>query len=453
MDDIIVGISTTVGVGAISIVRMTGKGSIELVNSIFNGRDLNQVKTHTINYGNIIGKNNEIIDEVLVSVMKTPNTYTKEDVVEINCHGGIQTTNKVLEQCLLSGARLAEPGEFTKRAFINGRIDLTQSEGIMNLINSKTELSRKIAINQLKGTSSLKIKELRKYLIEIIAQIEVNIDYPEYEDIEQLENEHLKPKIKIIKEELNKIIKDSENGKLIKEGINAAIVGKPNVGKSSILNMLLDEEKAIVTDVAGTTRDVVEGQLNIEGLIINLLDTAGIRETTDKVEMIGVSKSLELISNNDLIFFVLNNNEELKKEDIELFNKINHKNYIIIINKTDLESRLELIDEFNKERLIYMNTTKKEGMEQLKSKVKEIYNLGEIEVADTTYITNTKSLSLLKKSLDDIEKIELGINNNIPIDLLEIDLKQIWNNLGEITGESFHEELLDQLFSQFCLGK
>ncbi len=452
MDDTIVGISTTQGVGAISIIRLSGKDAINVASKIFLGKKLNEVDTHTINYGYIVNEK-EKIDEVLVSVMKKPNTYTKEDIVEINCHGGISSTNKVLEMCLLNGARLAEPGEFTKRAFLNGRIDLTQAEGVMNLINSKTEQARKMSINQLNGKSAFKIKELRQFLIEIIAQIEVNIDYPEYEDIEQLENEHLKPKLYKVKEELKKIITDSEHGRIIKEGIDTVIIGRPNVGKSSILNMLLEQDKAIVTEIAGTTRDIVEGQINLEGILINLIDTAGIRKTEDVVEKIGVEKSLELLEKNDLILYILNNNENISEEDLEILNKIKNKNYIIIINKNDLHSKIDINKLNHFKNIIYMNTIDKQGLKELKEKIKELYKLDIINTNEMTYITNTKSLSLLKKSLKEIENIETGLENDIPIDLLEIDLKQIWNNLGEITGETFQDELINQLFSQFCLGK
>ena len=341
MNDTIAAISTTMGVGAISIIRVSGKDSINIVNKIFKGKDLTNVDSHTITYGHIIDNEN-IIDEVLVSIMKAPRTFTREDVVEINTHGGIAITNKVLELLLLNGCRLAEPGEFTKRAFLNGRIDLIEAEGVMDLINSKTEKSRKLAINQVNGEVSRLIKELRQKVIEILANIEVNIDYPEYEDIEEMTNSMILSNIDSIEKEIKNILKHSEDSKLIKDGIKTIIIGSPNVGKSSILNRLLNEEKAIVTDIAGTTRDIVEGNVIIDGIVLNMIDTAGIRETDDVVESIGVKKSLDLINEADLILYVLNNNKELTNEEKEILNKIKDKNNIVIVNKIDLENKLNL---------------------------------------------------------------------------------------------------------------
>ena len=340
MEDTIAAISTAMGVGAISIVRISGNESVNIVNKIFD-KDLKNAKSHTIHYGHII-ENNKIIDEVLVSVMLAPKTYTTEDIIEINCHGGISTTNKILELLLLNGARLAEPGEFTKRAFLNGRIDLTQAEGIMNLIESKTDITRKMSINQLTGNVSNLISNLRNKISSIISNIEVNIDYPEYEDIEVLTNEKILPNICNFKKELLNIINNAENGKLINEGINIGIIGKPNVGKSSLLNALLEEEKAIVTDIEGTTRDIVEGDFILKGIVFHILDTAGIRKTNDIVEQIGVNKSLEIIDKSDLILFVLNNNEELTKEEKDILSKLKNKKHIIVINKIDLDDKLKI---------------------------------------------------------------------------------------------------------------
>ena len=449
MNDTIAAISTTMGVGAIAIIRVSGNDAISIVNKIFKGKDLTTVDSHTITYGHIID-NDSVIDEVLVSIMRTPKTFTREDVVEINTHGGIAITNKVLELLLLNGCRLAEPGEFTKRAFLNGRIDLIEAEGVMDLINSKTEKSRKLAINQVNGEVSKLIKDLRQKVIEILANIEVNIDYPEYEDIEEMTNSMILSNIDSIEQEIKNILKHSEDSKLIKEGIKTIIIGSPNVGKSSILNRLLNEEKAIVTDIAGTTRDIVEGNIIIDGIVLNMIDTAGIRETDDIVESIGVKKSLDLINEADLILYVLNNNEELTNEEKEILDRIKDKNNIVIVNKIDLENKLNL-------KLLpsYIEMSVKDdiGINELRNKIKEIFNLEQIEQNDYTYLSSARSISLLKKSLESLNAVRTGIENNMPVDMVEIDLKQMWSILGEIIGETYSDELIDQLFSQFCLGK
>lgn len=450
MNDNIVAISTSLGIGAIAIVRVSGTDAIDIVNRIYKGKDLTKVNSHTINYGHIIDKDGNIIDEVLVSVMKAPKTFTREDIVEINTHGGIATTNKVLELLLLNGCRMAEPGEFTKRAFLNGRIDLIEAEATMDLINSKTEKARKLAINQISGNVSNLIKNLRQEIIQILANINVNIDYPEYEDIEVITNDIILPKITKIREKIMKILEESENGKIIKEGIKTAIIGKPNVGKSSILNRLLNEDKAIVTSVPGTTRDIVEGNIIINGVALNIIDTAGIRKTDDIVEKIGVNKSLELIDSADLILYVLNNNEQLDDDDKMLLEKIRNKNHIIIVNKIDLETKIDysLLDSY-----IGVSALNNVGIDDLKKKIIELFNLEKFETADFNYLTNVRSISILKEVLESINDIYKSIEMNMPIDIVEIDIKNIWNKLGEIIGETYQDELIEQLFSQFCLGK
>ena len=449
MNDTIAAISTTTGAGAISIIRVSGDRSIDLVNQIFKEKDLTKVPSHTIHYGHIEYKG-KIEDEVLVSIMKSPTTFTTEDVVEINCHGSIVVTKKILEILLTIGCRLAEPGEFTKRAFLNGRIDLIEAEGVMDLINSKSESEKKLALNQIEGKVSNLIKDLRQKILEVLAQIEVKIDYPEYEDIEEVTYTDLKENVSLVEEEIKRIIKESENGKIIKEGIKTAIVGRPNVGKSSLLNNLLQEEKAIVTDIAGTTRDIVEGTIIINGVKLDLIDTAGIRKTDDIVESIGVNKSLETINKADLILLVLNNNEELTEYDKEILDNIKDKKHIIIINKIDLETKLEEIKDNN---IVKISALNNKGIEELKNKITEMYNLEEIESKDATYLTNARGLSLLKQAEEVIKEVNRGITNKEPIDMIEIDLKRIWELLGEITGETYQEELINQLFSQFCLGK
>ncbi len=451
MEDTITAISTALGVGAISIIRVSGNEAINIVNKIFKGKDLSKVDSHTINYGHIVD-GDKIIDEVLVSIMRAPKTFTREDIVEINVHGGIATTNKVLELLLINGCRLAEPGEFTKRAFLNGRIDLIEAEGVMDLINAKTEKSRDLAINQVSGSVSNLIIDLRQSLVDVLVNIEVNIDYPEYEDIEVMTIEMVKDRISNIREKIKEILNKSENGKIIKEGIKTIIIGRPNVGKSSILNRLLDEEKAIVTDVAGTTRDIVEGQISIDGIILNIIDTAGIRETQDIVESIGVKKSLSLIDEADLILYVLNNNDELSSEDLEILDKIKNKNSIVIINKTDLDSKVN-VDKINHQNIVMMSALNNDGIDLLKQKIKKLFNLELIEQNDYTYLSSARSIVLLKKALESLASVEEGINNNMPIDMIEIDLKDVWNLLGDIIGVNYSEELIDQLFSQFCLGK
>lgn len=448
MEDTIAAIATSLGVGAISIIRVSGPEAIKIVNNIFKGKDLTKQKTHTITYGHII-ENDKIIDEVLISIMKSPKSFTTEDTVEINCHGGISTTNKVLELLLNNGCRLAAPGEFTKRAFLNGRIDLIEAEGVMDLINSKTEKARNLAINQLSGTSSELIKKLRKEIVEILANIEVNIDYPEYDDIVVLSTQIIKPQITNIIKELKEIIDHSENTKIIKDGIDVLILGRPNVGKSSLLNRLLEEDKAIVTDIEGTTRDIVEGKINLDGIILNIIDTAGIRQTEDVVEKIGVEKSLSLIDKADLVLFLLNNNEDITPEDKNIINQLKNKNHIIVINKCDLTKKLDLNDNDS----VYISAKENIGIDDLKNKIKELYNLEKIETEDLSYLSSARSISLLKQAMQSLKNADKGIDDNYPIDMVEIDIKDSWNILGEIIGETYEEELIDQLFSQFCLGK
>lgn len=447
MEDTIAAISTALGVGAISIIRISGKEAIQIVNKIFD-KNLTTSKSHTIHYGHIIDKK-EIIDEVLISIMRSPKTFTKEDIVEINCHGGIITTNKILELLLYNGARLAEPGEFTKRAFLNGRIDLIEADGIMNLIEAKSDKARKMSINQLTGNVSTIIKELRTELVDIISNIEVNIDYPEYEDIEVVTNNKIKKDIQNLKIKIEKVIHEANNGKLLKEGINIGIIGRPNVGKSSLLNLLLDEEKAIVTDIEGTTRDIIEGKIIINGILCNIIDTAGIRETNNIVEQIGVNKSKEIINSSDLIILLLNNNEVLTKEDKKLLEEIKNKKHIIVINKIDLENKLEQIEE----DCIKISAKNKKGIEELKNRISKIYNLEQIKTEDMTYLSNARSIALLNQTLSQIEESLKYIEESAPIDIVELSLKEAWNLLGSIIGQTYKEELIDEIFSRFCLGK
>ena len=449
MDDTIAAISTAQGVGAISIIRVSGTDAIKIVNKIFSNKKFLDSPSHTIHYGYIMD-GDERIDEVLVTIMRAPKTFTKEDIVEINAHGGIMTTDKILELLLVNGCRLAEPGEFTKRAFLNGRIDLTEAEGVMDLINSKTDISRKIALNQVGGKVSSMISDLRDELAGIIANIEVNIDYPEYEDIEEMTIEKINSNLSELESKIDKILKESKNGEILTNGIKTAIVGKPNVGKSSLLNRLIGEDKAIVTDIQGTTRDSVEATLRIDNLILNLIDTAGIRKTEDVVESIGVDKSLKLIDEADLILFVVNYNEKLSHDDLVILDKLKDKNYITIVNKTDLDKK---IDDDKLSNVVYVSALNDDNIDEIGNKIKKLFGLEKIETTDLTYLTSARSGAILRKVLDSVKAVRKGIEENYPIDMVEIDLKDIWNLLGEIIGESYDEELLDQLFSRFCVGK
>ena len=452
MKDTIAAISTALGVGAISIIRVSGQDAISIVNKIVKNKSLDKVNSHTINYNYIVDGDKKV-DEVLISVMKAPKTFTCEDIIEINAHGSIATTNYILKLLLNNGCRLAEPGEFAKRAFLNGRIDLMQAEGIMDLIESKSEKARALAINQLDGKVSNMIIELRDDIISVVSNINVNIDFPEYDDVEVLTNDKIKPSLKKIKEKMELILKRSQDGILIKDGIDTSIIGKPNVGKSSLLNRLLNEEKAIVTNIEGTTRDTVEGKIVLNGLVLNMIDTAGIRQTEDVVESIGVKKSLQLIESSDLVLYVLNNNEQITETEKEIIEKLKNKNHIIVVNKCDLENKLELPDNISSTNIVRISALEDKGIEELKDKIQEIFNLEKIETENMTYLSNARSISLLEKSLNMLEEIIENINSDLPIDMIEIDLRNVWNILGEIIGATYEEELLDQLFSRFCLGK
>lgn len=455
--DTIAAISTPPGEGAISIVRMSGEEAVSIAQKVFSGKDLTQAKSHTINYGHIVDpKTHEEIDEVMVSLMLAPKTFTREDVVEINCHGGIVATNRILQLLLVNGARLAEPGEFTKRAFLHGRIDLTQAESVMDLIRAKTDRSMKIALNQLDGNLSHLIDSLRKDILDVLAQVEVNIDYPEYDDVEEMTTKLLKEKAIEIKQRIEQLLKTASQGKIMREGLATALVGRPNVGKSSLLNHLLHEDKAIVTDVAGTTRDVIEEYVNVSGVPLKLIDTAGIRETDDKVEKIGVERSKKAIEQSDLVLLVLNAAESLTKEDLELIRLTNDKKRIIILNKTDLEEKLDRkeLAEISENAPVYATSIlKNEGVEALEEAISKLFFNGIENSQSTVMVTNARHIALLKKAQNSLDSVLEGISSGTPVDLVQIDMTEAWNLLGEITGESYEDELLDQLFSQFCLGK
>ncbi len=448
-DDVICAISTANTRSAISIVRLSGKGSIDIVNKIFRGKDLTKVASHTIHYGYIYDSD-QMLDEVLVSVFKAPRTYTKEDVVEINCHGGVFVTNKVLELCIVKGARLAEPGEFTKRAFLNGRIDLTQAEAVMDVIDAKNKETLKMSNYGLRGDIKRIIQEFRSKILEMILKIEVNIDYPEYEDEEQITKEYLIPSIKENIEEIEIIIAKSENSIKIKEGITTAIIGKPNVGKSSILNALLRENKAIVTDIAGTTRDVVEGSVNIGGLTLNLIDTAGVRQTDDIIEQIGVLKTQEVLEKAELIILVFDYSSKLDSNDLKIINLTKNKHVLTVINKKDLPQKIDLslFDNY-----IIISAFDEKDIETLEKAVKKVCDIQQIDDSEVKYVTSIRAITKLKKALQSLKEGLKALESGMPIDLASTDLRSAWQNLGEILGEVSSEELLDEMFSQFCLGK
>ncbi len=447
MNDTICAISTALGVGAISIIRVSGEEAISKVAKLFDGKNLLEVASHTIHYGHIVS-DGEIIDEVLVTVLKAPKTYTKEDIVEINSHGGIATTKKVLEVLIANGIRLAEPGEFTKRAFLNGRLDLSEAEAVNRLINSHTDLERKLALNGVSGKISKKINHVRQIIVELLANIEVNIDFPEYEDALEITLENLPPKLTEIKKELENLLEEAKIGKIIENGIKVAIIGRPNVGKSSILNALLKENKAIVTDIAGTTRDIVEGQIELKGIALKFIDTAGIRQTEDVVEKIGVDKSLEIMEDADLVILVLNNNEQLTEEDEELINKVKEKTHIIFVNKSDLPNNLKI-----KEEVVKGNTIDTNGLEELKNKIVELFDLEKINHSNLEVVSSAREIGLIKEALNSINGALNNVSESLPVDMIEIDIKKAWDLLGEITGEAYEDELIDTLFRDFCLGK
>lgn len=456
--DTITSISTPMGEGAIGIVRLSGPQAVEIADKLYKGKHLlNDVPSHTINYGHIIDpESKEVVEEVMVSVLRAPKTFTREDIIEINCHGGILTINRVLELTMTYGARMAEPGEFTKRAFLNGRIDLSQAEAVMDFIRSKTDRASKVAMNQIEGRLSDLIKKQRQSILEILAQVEVNIDYPEYDDVEDATTEFLLEQSKEIKQEINCLLDTGAQGKIMREGLSTVIVGKPNVGKSSMLNNLIQDNKAIVTEVAGTTRDVLEEYVNVRGVPLRLVDTAGIRETEDIVEKIGVERSRKALSQADLILFVLNNNEALTQEDYTLYEVVKNEDVIVIVNKMDLEQNIdinEVKDMIGDTPLIQTSMLKQEGIDELEIQIRDLFFGGEVQNQDMTYVSNSRHISLLKQARQTIQDAIDAAESGVPMDMVQIDLTRTWEILGEIIGETASDELIDQLFSQFCLGK
>lgn len=455
--DTIAAVATSIGEGGISIIRVSGDRALKIVGSIFKGkkdRNLEDIKSYTMRYGNIIDKTNgEVIDEVIVSYMKGPKSFTAEDTVEINCHGGVVSTSRVLEEVIKSGARIAEPGEFTKRAFLNGRIDLSQAEAVIDIIRAKTELSMKSALMQSEGRISREINKLRHRLLGVIAHIEATVDFPE-EDLEEITGEKVTEDLEQINKEIKALLSTANEGKILREGLNIVIVGKPNVGKSSLLNAILMENRAIVTEVAGTTRDVIEEYINIDGIPIKIIDTAGIRETEDVVEKIGVERSKEKINEADLIILMLDLSRELDNEDKEIIEYIKDRKYILILNKADLESRLnrEEIGSLNPHNIIETSARTGEGIDDLKRLIKELFFRGEV-AATEVMITNNRHKEALLRALERCEAALLTLNSSLSIDLASIDVRSAWSHLGEITGETLEEDIIDKIFSEFCIGK
>lgn len=449
--DTITAIATPLGEGAIGIVRISGSKALAIIKKIFKGKNLDDVPSHTINYGHIV-ENEAIIDEVMVSVMRAPKTFTREDVIEINTHGGVAVTNEILQLVLRSGARMADPGEFTKRAFLNGRVDLAQAEAVMDLIRAKTDKAMAVAVQQLDGSLSNLINNTRQEILNTLAQVEVNIDYPEYDDVEEMTTALMREKTQEFETLLTNLLKTARRGKILREGLSTAIIGRPNVGKSSLLNNLLREEKAIVTDIEGTTRDVIEEYVNIKGVPLKLIDTAGIRETDDLVEKIGVERSKKALEEADLVLLVLNSAEKLTDQDRTLLEISQNSNRLILLNKTDLPEQIET-DQLP-EDCIKISVIKNQNIDVIEERINKLFfdNAAIVE-KDATYLSNARHISLIEKALKSLQAVNDGLELGMPVDLLQVDMTRTWEILGEITGDAAPDELITQLFSQFCLGK
>ena len=452
----IASISTAPGIGGIGIIRMSGEKSFEVLNKIFypkNQYNIEDIKGYTIKYG-LIKENEIIIDEVLVSFFKAPHSYTAENMCEINSHGGIVVMRKILDLCLKNGAELAEPGEFTKRAFLNGRIDLSQAEAVIDIINAKSDIEAKEGIKQLEGFLTQEINKIKEKILDLMTNIEVSIDYPEYDIDEVLEND-VKNKLSIIKEELNRLEKSFSNGKIIKEGIKTAIIGKPNAGKSSLLNAILKEERAIVTEFEGTTRDTIEEFVNINGIPLKLIDTAGIRETDNEIEKIGILKSKNLAKEADLCIVIIDRSKNLDMEDKDILNSVNRDNTIIVLNKSDLGSVIDansaIINNFK--YIVNISALRNEGINDLYDIITKMFNLNEINLDNELIITNERHKNIISKAISNIEKAKKSLDDNMPIDIVAISIKDVLSNLGEITGDVASEEIINEIFARFCLGK
>lgn len=453
--DTIAAISTATGNGGIGIIRMSGKECFQILNKIFKPINANEeINGYTMKYGHIIDENNNIIDEVLVSYFKAPKSYTTENMCEINSHGGFIVERRILEECLKNGAIMAEPGEFTKRAFLNGRIDLIQAESVIDLINSKSEKEAKASISQLEGNLSKNINEIKGNLLDLMADVEASIDYPEY-DIEEVTNNKILSVINKIKIKLEKLSSSFKNGKVLREGIKTAIVGKPNAGKSSLLNNILNEERAIVSDKKGTTRDTIEEFVTINGISLKLIDTAGIRNTTDEIEKIGVEKSRKIINDAELVIAIFDGSQALENEDYEILNLIGNKNAILLVNKMDIVDGSLVINELQKynKDIIKISAKTGDGVEKLYDKIYEMYKINDIELDDGEILTNIRHKGQIDEAIKSVNAVKDTIDNHMPVDIIEIYLKQVLADLGKITGDDISEDIINEIFSKFCLGK
>ena len=453
----IASISTAPGIGGIGIIRMSGEDCFNVLEKIFipkKKEKITEIKGYTIKYGNIVD-NGEIIDEVLVSYFKAPKSYTTENMCEINSHGGNIIVRKILELCLKNGATLAEPGEFTKRAFLNGRLDLTQAESVIDVINAKSDKEAKTGIRQLKGFLSKEIADIKKQIMDVMIQIEVDIDYPEY-DVQEITNNQIINMLNNVEQKLIKLEKSFDDGKIIKEGINTAIIGKPNAGKSSLLNAILKEDRAIVTEHEGTTRDTIEEFVSINGVLLKLIDTAGIRNAKDEVEKIGIAKSKEIANEADLIIAIFDSSKEIEKEDREILDIVKNKKSIIILNKIDLKSKLDENNEILKQTgatIIKISALNNIGLDRLYEEITKMFNLNEINLDNDLVITNIRHKNLITNAINHLNNAKESMKNNMPIDIVSISIKDILEDLGSITGEVVTDDIIDEIFAKFCLGK